>query len=141
MNPILHNDSPNTEAVVLTETAGHEQAPPQGDLPARLIRALGPILPGMILDSLDLVTFGPIGLLVGIIVGGLAGYWLSTEYRLSPTKRLMGALAAGFYCMLPFTSFLPVGTLIGVYFRFHEQPGGNRQNTCTAAGRRRRVRL
>lgn len=122
MKPILHNDRLKTEAVVLTETAGHDPAPPQGDLFARLRRALGPILPGMILDSLDLVTFGPVGLLVGIIIGSLAGYWLSTEYRLSPAKRLLGALAAGFYCMLPFTSFLPIGTLIGAYFRFHAHP-------------------
>lgn len=122
MNPILQPDERNPETFALPEDAGHEHAPLQGDFFTRLKRALGPILPGMILDSLDLVTFGPVGLMVGIIVGSLAGYWLSTEYRLSPTKRLLGALAAGFYCMLPFTSFLPIGTLIGAYFRFHAHP-------------------
>ena len=95
---------------------------PRPDFPARLAHALGPILPGMIIDSLDVLTFGPVGLLTGVVVGSLAGYWLSRGYRLSPVKRLLGALAAGFYCMLPLTSFLPVGTLIGAYFRFHAHP-------------------
>lgn len=89
---------------------------------SRLLHALGPIVPGVIIDGLDLVTFGPIGLLVGMILGFLAGYWLSTEYRLSTNMRLVGALAAGFYCMLPFTSFIPVATLMAVFFRFNEHP-------------------
>ena len=46
----------------------------------RLYYALGPLAAGIILDVLDLATFGPIGIFVGAFVGGYAG-WILGEFE------------------------------------------------------------
>ena len=45
------------------------------------------------------------------------------------------ALVAGVYCMLPFTAFLPVGTLLGALVRLHErsQPAAEIDASRTSA--------
>ncbi|MCP4109708.1 MAG: hypothetical protein GY749_30015 [Desulfobacteraceae bacterium] len=89
----------------------------------RLKKAMGPIIPGLMIDLVDLITFGPIGVSgAGLVVGGVAGYWIASSFKLPIKKCLMGSMIAGAYCTLPFTGVVPVGTLIGAYVRFHEQP-------------------
>jgi hypothetical protein len=107
-----------------TESEHARQQPEQsrGPFSKRLKRALGPILPGLLLDTVDFFTFGPIGIYLGIFIGCPLGYWICSQYKLSFNKRLLGALAAGIYCTLPFTGFAPVATLIGVFARFFESP-------------------
>ncbi len=41
---------------------------------SRLHSACGPLAAGMVLDGLDLVTFGPLGLYLGPVIGLLAGW-------------------------------------------------------------------
>jgi hypothetical protein len=74
----------------------------------------------MILDGVDLVTFGPVGLILGLPVGGAAGYWLGRSMGLDHKSSLICATAAGIYCSIPGTEFLPLGTLVGALVRFEE---------------------
>jgi hypothetical protein len=96
------------------------EPPPAAAVGRRLNRAFGPIVAGMFIDLLDLATFGPIGYVLGLPVGGLAGYWMGRCLGLSRTASLTCALAAGIYCTIPFTGILPLGTLVGAYVRFRE---------------------
>lgn len=88
---------------------------------------------GAILDMLDLLTFGPIGLWLGMAIGGLAGWWLAPTLGFRAERRWLCALLAGVYCTLPVTSFIPAATLLTIVaplFRRDdddtpdEEPGG-----------------
>lgn len=87
-------------------------------LGARLNRAFGPVVAGIILDVLDLATFGPIGLLAGIPVGAAAGYWMGSALGLPRGQCIFCAIAGAVYCTIPFTEVLPLATLVGAYARF-----------------------
>ena len=91
-------------------------------LKERLKHAFRPVVPGLFLDLVDFITFGPIGLYSGIIVGCPLGYYICARARLSFSKRLLGAGLAGLYCTLPFTGWLPAAALLGFYTRFWENP-------------------
>lgn len=84
-------------------------------------RAFGPIAAGIIVDFVDFITFGPIGLILGLPVGGLAGYWMGSCLRLSPRTCWLCAVTAGVYCTVPFTELLPLATLVGAYARYQEE--------------------
>jgi len=86
----------------------------------RLNRAFGPIAAGVVIDMLDLATYGPLGYVLGLPVGGLAGYWMGRCLRLDRKASAWCALAAGVYCMVPFTEKLPLATLVGASVRFRE---------------------
>lgn len=85
---------------------------------ARLNKAFGPVAAGLVIDMLDVATFGPIGLFVGLPLGALMGYWMGQSLGLEPKARGWCALAAGIYCMVPATEFLPLATLLGAYARY-----------------------
>ena len=76
---------------------------------------------GLLLDAADFATYGPIGLWVGFIVGAVAGWLLAPSLDISQRRRWLCALAAGTYCMLPFTAFLPLATLLGALTRLRER--------------------
>ena len=86
---------------------------------------LGPILAGVLLDLVDLATYGPIGLWTGAIVGGLTGYLLAMSLGVEASRRWPYAALAGAYCTMPFTAFLPLATMLGAVIRFreHGRPG------------------
>ncbi|MCC6578827.1 MAG: hypothetical protein IT440_00160 [Phycisphaeraceae bacterium] len=88
------------------------------DTSTRINRVFGPVVAGMIIDVVDLLTFGSFGLVAGIPVGAFAGYWLGQSLGLSRRSRLLCALAAAVYCTVPFTEFVPLGTLVGAYARY-----------------------
>ena len=91
----------------------------------RLHHALGPIAGAMILDASDILTFGPLGIYAGALVGGCVGFWLTGLYRFSMPARLLWSAAAGIYCSIPFTEMLPIATLISACHRFAHAPGTN----------------
>lgn len=95
-------------------------------LPRRMNRAFGPIVAGMIIDLVDLATFGPVGLVLGLPVGGLAGYWMGRALGFDRRASLWCALAAGVYCTIPGTEFIPLATIMGACVRF--QATGGRRN-------------
>jgi len=89
-------------------------------LAKRANRAFGPIFAGMIIDLVDLATFGPIGFILGLPVGGLAGFWMGRCLGLSKLASFYCAIAAGIYCTIPYTEVIPLATLVGAYARFRE---------------------
>jgi hypothetical protein len=106
------------------EKSEEQQLPAQtGDpvkLSKRVNRAFGPIFAGMIIDLVDLATFGPIGFILGLPVGGLAGFWMGRCLGLSKLASFYCAIAAGVYCTIPYTEAIPLATLVGAYARFRE---------------------
>lgn len=115
--------STNTDAVndsIVLETLPAETPKKEKRTLARLNHALGPIGAGMIIDVVDLTTYGPIGLVLGVPIGAFAGYWLARSMRLEPTTCWILAAVAGIYCTIPGTEFLPLGTLVGALVRFED---------------------
>jgi hypothetical protein len=93
---------------------------PTAPLASRLNRAFGPIAAGIMLDLLDLTTFGPIGLVIGLPVGAAAGWWMASALGVEKKNRKWFALAAAVYCTIPFTEVIPLATLTGAYVRFKQ---------------------
>lgn len=89
-------------------------------LARRANRAFGPILAGVIIDCVDFATFGPVGLVLGFPVGGLAGYWMGRSLGFDKRAAWWCALAAGLYCTLPGTELIPLATILGACVRFRE---------------------
>lgn len=85
----------------------------------RLYFALGPLAGCMLLDLADFLTFGPIGLLIGVPVGGAIGWWLGSMYGFGRTGRTILAILSGIYCTIPFTELLPIATIVGAVARFN----------------------
>lgn len=107
-------------------TSGTTGSAPKPSQARRLNRAFGPVAAGLVIDLLDLSTFGPIGLYLGFPVGGLAGYWMGRALGLDRRMAGICAVAAGVYCVLPGTEFIPLATLVGALARFHDGGSGRR---------------
>lgn len=88
----------------------------------RYNHAFGPVVAGLIIDAVDVVTFGPFGLVLGVPIGAAAGYWLARSLRLDTNPSLLCALIAGVYCTIPGTELLPLGTLVGALVRLEDVP-------------------
>jgi hypothetical protein len=101
---------------------------------ARLHQALGPILGGLILDGADFVTFGALGIYVGVLVGFLVGWWITSFSSIATPYRLVVALLAGVYCAMPITEFMPIATMVSAGIRFLEEPSRGSE-TYEDAGR------
>ena len=84
--------------------------------------AFGPVLAGMIIDVLDIATFGATGIYIGFLLGAPAGWYLARRLGLDRKRALLAALGSGIYCTVPFTSPIPVATLIGVWARSRQAP-------------------
>ncbi len=106
-----------------------------GSAPRLPRSSVGPVVAGLLLDMADFATWGPLGLKIGLLVGGVAGWLLAPSLGVPPQRRWLCALVAGVYCMLPFTAFLPLGTLLGVLVRLHErsQPAAEIDASRTSA--------
>ena len=88
----------------------------------RLYYALGPLGAGIILDVLDLATFGPIGIIVGALVGGYAGWILGECEGFDRNMRISFAICAAAYMTLPFTEPIPLATILILTARFFAGP-------------------
>ncbi|MBU0676985.1 MAG: hypothetical protein KJ626_02625 [Verrucomicrobia bacterium] len=106
------------------EVVEPEILPPEEERPQppsafrRMELSLGPVAAGIIIDVIDFVTFGQAGIMLGLLIGGTAAYWMCSVYRLPVYQRLLWAVAAGVYCTIPRTEFIPVATIIGAFARF-----------------------
>lgn len=98
------------------EEQDQEQQPEP--LPRRLHRALGPLAVGILLDVLDLATFGPVGLYLGVVVGLAAGWYLGSMAGLARGARVLFAIGAAIYLTVPMTEFLPIATVVSALGRF-----------------------
>ena len=88
----------------------------------RLSFALGPLGAGFVLDALDLATFGPIGLCLGAVVGGYAGWILSNYEGIDRNLRIAFAICAAAYMTIPFTEAIPAATILVLLARFFAGP-------------------
>ena len=84
----------------------------------RLEEAFGPVAAGLLIDFADLVSWGPLGLMFGWILGAFLGWWLGGIYRFNPVVRSVVAILSGLYCAFPLTTFLPLATVVGCFARF-----------------------
>ncbi len=98
----------------LPVAAGAEDAAP--NRAQRVERAFGPLVAGIILDLVDLITVGPAGFLIGFPVG----VWLGWIFRLRWWQMILAGLISGLYCVIPYTNFIPVGTVIGAFVQYRE---------------------
>lgn len=90
---------------------------PSRPLPGMAKRIVGPMIAAIAIDLLDLATFGPVGLYIGLILGAAVGYWLAPLLGFPPHRRWLSALATGVYCTLPLTGLIPLATLASVISR------------------------
>lgn len=93
--------------------------PPGPPFPLRPGPLLGPVLAGIVLDCIDLITLGP----WGVLIGGPAGYVLARAQGLGRGSSLVVASLAALYCAAPQTQRLPLATLVGLYARFARPRG------------------
>ncbi|PCJ52889.1 MAG: hypothetical protein COA70_10815 [Planctomycetota bacterium] len=84
----------------------------------KLYRALGPIAGGILLDVLDLATFGPFGFYVGWLIGLTVGWWMAGIYGFETLGKTVFACMAAIYLTMPFTELLPLATMISAFARF-----------------------
>ena len=91
---------------------------PPGDQPSPppvvergLKQILGPMIAGLTIDALDLMTYGAIGSYTGLILGGAVGYWLAPALGFPPRGRWLAALMTGIYCTIPLTGFIPAAAI------------------------------
>jgi len=89
----------------------------------RLQRAFGPLIGAIILDLVDLASFGPLGI-GGFLIGIGVGWWMLSMYTISTATRMWLSLLAGVYCLIPFTELIPVATIITAIARFKQKGKG-----------------
>ena len=63
--------------------------------------ALGPVAAGLILDFIDLATFGPIGLYLGFFIGAVAGWWIGSLESCRRPAKIALAVASAIYITIP----------------------------------------
>jgi len=87
----------------------------------RLLRSFGPLAGGMLLDTADLLTWGPVGMYLGPVVGGFLGWWLARVYGLGVIGQCVVITLAVVYCTMPGTALLPLATVVFALIRFAEK--------------------
>jgi hypothetical protein len=93
----------------------------------RIYYALGPLAAGIMIDVLDLATFGTVGLMIGALVGGYAGWVIGEFEGLSRDNRLALACCAAIYMMIPMTEPVPIATAFTLLARFLKGPREKRE--------------
>jgi hypothetical protein len=77
---------------------------------------------GLLLDFLDLATFGPFGLVAGAAIGGYAGWILGKYEGFGRDLRIAFAICTAAYMMIPFTEWVPAATILFLLARFFVGP-------------------
>ena len=119
------------ESASLSDPIPAEMNAPQPDnLWFRLESAFGPIIAGILIDIMDLSTFGPIGIFSGMLVGGALAYWICHIYAIPMKQRWIWVMLAGGYCTIPMTEFIPIATIAGAYVRYRNPPTAAQEEPC-----------
>jgi hypothetical protein len=96
------------------------------------IRGLLPILGAVIIDATDLITMGPVGLGMGMFIGGLLAWAVAYRHGLTIWQSMIAGTAGALYCALPFTEALPIATLLALISRnviVHGRAEANSEST------------
>lgn len=87
----------------------------------RVRRALGPVLPGLVLDLADFFSLTrTVGPWVSFPIGFAIGSWMSLFYPFAFGWRLLIATASGLYTLTPGTEYIPLATILACLGRFIE---------------------
>ena len=87
----------------------------------RFKRALGPSLPGIVLDLVDALSLtNSASLFVSFPAGLVVGVWLSSYYPFSRGWKALIAISSGLYTMTPGTESIPLATILTCLGRFME---------------------
>lgn len=78
-----------------------------------LLPLLAPLWGGFLLDVADFFSWTavPPMLVAGAVAGVPLGWWIASTLGFSQKWRLLAAVGAGIYCLLPFTELLPLATI------------------------------
>jgi len=74
-------------------------------------RSFSPLTAAFLVDLVDLITFGPLGIRAGLLLGALAGFVLAPSLGFEK-RRWLPALLAGVYCMVPGTAVVPLAAAL-----------------------------
>jgi hypothetical protein len=75
------------------------------------------VLIGLLLDMLDFLTRGTLGIRFGLPLGFAAALVLFTLAGIPLRRRILYSIAAGTYCLIPGTERFPLGTALGALLR------------------------
>ena len=75
--------------------------------PREVLASVGTAL---LLDLADLLTFGPLGLWTGLLLGLVLGWMLAPQLGFA-SRRWLPSLLAGVYCMTPGTALIPLAAI------------------------------
>ncbi len=95
-----------------------EVIPPDGQDPegshtaGAAVKDLPNWIAALLIDAVDLATWGAIGIRTGWIVGAISALAIGTAAGWPWRKRLLIALLAALYCTVPGTSFIPLATIL-----------------------------
>lgn len=90
-------------------------------LGARIKRAFGPVVPGVILDLADLFSLTrTVGPWASFPIGFAIGVWLSLYYPFGWGWRFLIAMGSGLYTLTPGTEYIPLATILTCLGRFIE---------------------
>jgi len=67
-----------------------------------------PLMAGLLLDAADAVTKWPA---MGMVVGAALGLYLCIDLKIPPKRWGWVIAGAGIYCAVPWTNFIPLGTV------------------------------
>lgn len=101
----------------------------------RLRRALGPALPGLVLDLADLCSLtNRVGPWLSFPMGLAIGVWLSSYYPFGFGWRCAIAVASGLYTLTPGTEYIPLAIILTSLGRFIEAapPPASSESPSTA---------
>jgi hypothetical protein len=127
----MTESTPHEEPLIPDEVLPPEhQVPTQDSLLRRLESAFGPIIAGLLIDVIDLSTFGTFGIFSGMLLGGMLAYWICAIYAIPVKQRWIWVLLAGIYCTIPMTEFIPIATIAGAYVRYIHPPTLKKEEAC-----------
>ncbi len=86
----------------------------QQQLDASKWRVPLPFAMGALIDMADALTFGPVGLRFGLLIGGILGWVLAKVLGFPPRYRWIAIALSGIYCALPGTAAFPLGTTLAI---------------------------
>ncbi|MEM6671888.1 MAG: hypothetical protein AAF726_03535 [Planctomycetota bacterium] len=107
----VERDAPE---VVEVEVERLEERPTRGQqVRRRVVGTLVPVVLAMVIDAGDL-TLGliPIARPLALPLGLIAGFVFSGYLRIAPTWRVIVTCLVGIYLVMPFTSMIPLATVI-----------------------------
>ena len=120
LGPVAPAPSPVAPSVQLHRTAALLGRAASGTGSAQADGRLGwaPIAAALAIDLADFATAGPIGLVLGLFVGGMLTTTVAFASGAKPRRALGLGLLGAIYCALPMTEAIPMATMLTLVHGF-----------------------